>query len=52
MVIILVTFGSLCSINNPEGAKQNRRYRLPGATSDLNLFSKLVGKQDDEAQKD
>ncbi|MBI4237710.1 MAG: putative DNA binding domain-containing protein [Deltaproteobacteria bacterium] len=33
----------LLVVSNPTAAKQNRRYRLPGATPDQGLLSKLLG---------
>lgn len=32
--------------SDPNAAKQNRRYRLPGVPLEQNLFSKLLGKHD------
>lgn len=44
MLITWVKLGLLV-IANPGSAKQYRRYRLPGMTSDQSLFSELLGKQ-------
>lgn len=40
-----VTLGLLVR-SDPNAAKQNRRYRLPGVPLEQNLFSKLLGKHD------
>jgi hypothetical protein len=39
-------------VANPEGAKQNRRYRKPGTAAEVDLFSTTGGNEAEPESQD